>query len=266
MDELLQKLPDADAHKSLGILESVGRELKQRKGDAFLNSRYFLSCLQRRLASTRNVPSEELVVSALNILSAFAGCMDADLVAGVPAVFAEAVPALGKDGVRKAAGALVGSLLKRAPSAAVEAEISQAIIDKGLRSENVSAFAPLSPSTQAHFLGEANHFLTLSLVFSFFLLLPPPQKMFHPVLDRSPLGGVAFSWWGTWCGRPLPLRRRLRPPLPAAVAPPAPPPQGRARAWTPCPFTPPWHRPWLRGGGPQPSPPRRSAPLAGCAA
>ena len=183
MDELLQKLPDADAHKSLGILESVGRELKQRKGDAFLNSRYFLSCLQRRLASTRNVHSEELVVSALNILSAFAGCMDADLVAGVPAVFAEAVPALGKDGVRKAAGALVGSLLKRAPSAAVEAEISQAIIDKGLRSENVSALAPLSQSTPQWFGGRttaSHHSLFSSSPFIF--SPPPPKKCFTSCL------------------------------------------------------------------------------------
>jgi hypothetical protein len=63
--------------------------------------------------------------------------MEADLVAGVPAVFAEAVPLLGKDGVRRAAGALLTCLLRRSLPSAAEASLAQAIVSRGLRAESV---------------------------------------------------------------------------------------------------------------------------------
>jgi hypothetical protein len=141
LDEQLLKLPDADAHKSLGILESVRRELRSRGGDAFLNHRLLLSSLQRRLASSRAPPTEEVAVCALHVLSDFAGCMEAEHVAGVPAVFSEAVPHLGKDSVRKAAGALVAGMLRRGLADATEASLSQALIARGLKAESVSLAA-----------------------------------------------------------------------------------------------------------------------------
>ena len=147
MDDLLAKLPDADAYKALGTLEAVRRELKARGGDAFMNNRLLLSALQRRLASARSPPTEELAVAALLVLTDFAGCMDVELLAGVPAVFSETVPLLGKDGVRRAAGTLVAALLRRGLSGPAEASLAQAIITRGLKSDSVSrpALQPACP-------------------------------------------------------------------------------------------------------------------------
>jgi hypothetical protein len=147
MDDLLAKLPEADAFKSLSTLEAVRRELKARGGDAFLNNRLLLSALQRRLASARSPPTEEVAVAALLVLADFAGCMESDLVAGVPAVFAEAVPLLGQGSVRRAAGALLACLLRRGLGSAAEASVAQAIIGRGLRSDSVSSWWLLLPTT-----------------------------------------------------------------------------------------------------------------------
>jgi len=140
MDEIhsaLQKLPDAETHKALFTLEAVRRELKARGGDTFLNSRLLLSSMQRRLASTRNSPTEELAVGILNVLTDFVGCMEPDLLGGVPAVFSEVVPLLSKENVRRAATTFIGGLLKRTPQKAQE--LCFPLVARGLRADSVSA-------------------------------------------------------------------------------------------------------------------------------
>jgi hypothetical protein len=135
MDEAIAKLPDADAFRAQTTLDAVRRELKARGGDAFLNARLLLSSLGRRLASGRAPPSEEIVVGVLDVLCDFSKCMDAELLAGVAPIIADAVPLLSKEKPRRAAKNVIAALTKRLPSAA--ARISDAIVTKGLRSENV---------------------------------------------------------------------------------------------------------------------------------
>lgn len=139
MDEIhsaLQKFPDVESHKALLTLESVRRELKARGGDSFINSRLLLSTLQRRLSNTRVPPTEEVSVGVLNVLADFVGCMDSELLGGVSSVFADAVPHFGKENVRRAASALIGGFLKRAPVQAQD--LCAPLVAKGLKAESVS--------------------------------------------------------------------------------------------------------------------------------
>ena len=135
MDELLAKLPDADSFRSVTILDAVRKELKTRGADSFFNARLLLSAVQRRLSNARNPASEDVVTGALGVLGDFVGCMDAELLAGVPAVFADAVPLLAKDRPRRAAAALIAGLSRRAPT--VAQRMAEPLVARGLRSENV---------------------------------------------------------------------------------------------------------------------------------
>lgn len=205
MDEQIAKLPDAPTHRASAILDAVRRELRARGGDAFLNARLLLGALQRRLGTSKGVaPPEEVVVGVLQVLGDFAGCMDEELLASVPSVFADAVPHLAKEKPRRAAAALVSSLVKRLPASAPR--VAEAIVARGLRADNVRMCAA------AWLFGRGGVWVAVGAVLG--LMLP----------TRGPAFGTHSSDPGSCspapCVRMLPVR--LHPPILVLSPPPLP--------------------------------------------
>jgi plasmid stabilization system protein ParE len=152
MEDILEKLPEADDARALSYIETLRTSLRgsarhPRAGApaaapaslSGLDASLFLTSVQLKLRAPR-APSEDVTASLLHALADFvaAAPRGADLHA-VADIATDAIPLLARDKPRRAAGALLAALLRRAPETGTA--LSASIANFGLQSDSVRRIA-----------------------------------------------------------------------------------------------------------------------------